>query len=136
MSVEQIEYRAKILMDNGRYVEAIQMYNEVVKRDLYRAVDACVNMAYCFNQIGQYRDALRVCDFAVNVNDGETTQQKESKVSYYRNFAIQKLRGRNPYQHSTYDPQDEYVYQQGGDNGYWSQRAKNVMDDTSGINSW
>jgi tetratricopeptide (TPR) repeat protein len=115
LSTHEIADRAKLLVDNARYGEAIQMYNEVAKQNVYMAFDAYIHIAYCHNQLGQYRDALRALDDAEKVNYCNPQYQKYGiwVIPYFRNFAIQKLRGRNPAKHSIYNPQDEYEYQQG-----------------------
>ena len=100
--------KAKLLKDSGRYGEAIQMYNEVIKRDLFMAFDAYVDILSCLLALRRYRDVLTVCDFAENVNDGQT--HPVYYIQYAKNFAIQTLRGRDPAKHSIYNTQDEYAY--------------------------
>jgi tetratricopeptide (TPR) repeat protein len=95
-NMEALEYA-------GRYREAIQVgldildFNENNSRVFQKIM-------YCLNQLGQYRATIAICDYALN-----NGYAREWEVNYFRNFAIQKLRGANPGTGKPYGQDDDTV---------------------------
>ena len=84
------------LYNNRRYVDAINLCNEILKTHVYLRFEAYVAMAACLNQLGRYSDALTVCGFAEKVYDGKSRPQtiwNLSYLQYIRSIAAKKLGG-------------------------------------------
>jgi tetratricopeptide (TPR) repeat protein len=91
------------LKNAGRYPEAIQAGLNILDFDENNSM-IYQEIAYCLNQMGQYRITIAVCNYALN-----NGYAKEWEVDYHRNFAIQKLRGLNPGTGKPYDQGDGTV---------------------------
>jgi tetratricopeptide (TPR) repeat protein len=62
--------KADRLQANGRHAEAIDLYSEVIRCDMYLRFEAYVAIAYCLDSLGHYRDAVTVCGYAESEYDG------------------------------------------------------------------
>ena len=94
LSVEDYINSAYRLSENRRFADATKICLAALEID-ENSFKAWQCLGYCLNELGKYKDALKVLDCAVNTNDGQPRELKYSLTDQYRQFSLRKLRGKN-----------------------------------------
>jgi tetratricopeptide (TPR) repeat protein len=93
LSVEDYINSAYRLSENRRFADAAKICLAALEID-ENSFKAWQCLGYCLNELGKYKDALKVLDCAVNTNDGQPRELKYSLTDQYRQFSLRKLRGK------------------------------------------